>query len=140
MNNGFEPRRTDPAGGGARYDDREQTVARLRRLAYWMDEAFGIPGTNIRIGFDSIIGFVPGVGDAVTAAFAFYLIREAARLGAPKSLLVRMAWNAGLDAVVGGVPVVGDLFDIGWKANKKNLRLLLDFLDRQHRGGGLRMP
>ncbi len=121
-------------GSGARtysYDDRERTIDRLRRLAFWMDEAFAIPGTTIRIGFDSIIGFIPGIGDVVTAGFAVYLIREAARLGAPKSLLVRMAWNVGIDTVVGGVPVVGDLFDVGWKANKRNLRLLLDHLDRE---------
>ncbi len=111
--------------------DRERRIRRIRSLARLMDEAFQVPGTNYRIGLDSIIGLVPGVGDAITAGFAFYLIRESAALGVPRRILARMIWNAGIDLVGGTIPVAGDLFDVAWKANKKNVRLLERWLQSQ---------
>ncbi|MBW3534172.1 MAG: DUF4112 domain-containing protein [Gemmatimonadetes bacterium] len=96
----------------------------LRAYARWMDSAVRIPGTSIRVGFDSLIGLVPGVGDLAGGALSLYPLLAAARLGAPPSLLVRMAINVGVDALVGSVPVLGDLFDVAWKANRRNVGLI----------------
>ena len=99
-------------------------VGRLRRLSYLLDNSIPIPGTPFRIGLDSIIGLIPGVGDLVGGAFSLYIILEAAKLGASRSLLARMGWNVAVDVLVGTVPLLGDLFDAGWKANVRNLALL----------------
>lgn len=111
-------------------EDRAATRARLEKLAWLLDGALVVPGTEIRVGLDALIGLVPGVGDVVAAALSSYLIFEARRLGAPKHVILRMVWNLGLDTVLGAVPVVGDVFDVAWRANLKNLRLLEDYLDR----------
>ena len=97
---------------------------RLRTFARWMDTALRIPGTRIRVGLDSLVGLVPGVGDLAGGALALYPIVAAARLGAPPSLLLRMGLNVGLDALVGSVPLLGDVFDVAFKANRRNVRLL----------------
>jgi hypothetical protein len=100
---------------------------RLRRLSWVsriLDTAFPIPGTSYRIGLDGILGFIPGVGDPVGAMLSGYLIFESARLGAPVRLLLRMIGNVALESLVGVIPFLGDLFDIGWKANARNLALL----------------
>jgi hypothetical protein len=89
-----------------------------------LDSAFSIPGTRIRFGLDPLIGLVPGIGDAVGAVFSGYLILQASRLGAPRSTITRMIANVAIDTVVGWVPLLGDLFDVGWKANTRNLALL----------------
>jgi hypothetical protein len=99
-------------------------LERLRRLGYVLDNSIPIPGTNFRIGLEAIVGLVPGVGDLVGGGFSIYLILEAARMGAPASLLARMGWNLLVDVVVGAVPFLGDLFDAGFKANLRNLALL----------------
>ena len=113
-------------------------VERLRRLAYLLDDRFAIPGTPYRIGLDGLVGLVPGIGDAVTTVLAVYIVLEARRLGIPVTKLGRMGLNVGIDAVLGAVPLVGDLFDVAWKANRRNLRLLLEHLDaadpKAHRG------
>lgn len=83
-----------------------------------------VPGTNVRFGLDAVVGLIPGVGDALSATVSAYLIGRAAALDAPLPLLVRMAGNLVLDLVVGSVPVAGDLFDIGFRANRRNVELL----------------
>ncbi|ELZ79188.1 hypothetical protein C454_12873 [Haloferax gibbonsii ATCC 33959] len=102
----------------------EETLARLRTVSFYLDEAFEIPGTNYRIGLDPILGLVPGVGDATAAALSAYILVEAAMLGVPRATLARMLGNVVLDATVGSLPVVGDVFDAAWKANARNVRLL----------------
>ncbi len=97
---------------------------RLRRLGYLLDNSIPIPGTKFRVGLESIIGLVPGVGDLVGGGFSLYIILQAARMGVPASLLTRMGWNLLVDVAVGAVPVLGDLFDAGYKANLRNLALL----------------
>ena len=99
-------------------------MARLRRLGYLLDNSIPIPGTGFRIGLETIVGLVPGVGDLVGGGFSAWIILQAARLGAPPSLLARMGWNLLVDVVVGAVPLLGDLFDAGFKANLRNLALL----------------
>ena len=106
-----------------------ERIERLRRITWWMDEGLRIPGTSIRIGLDPIIGLIPGAGDAVGAILAGTIVVEAARTGISRFTLLRMAGNIALDSAIGAVPVVGDLFDAGWKANKKNLALLQRHLD-----------
>ena len=110
-----------------------QARQRLDKLTWVLDDAFAIPGTRFRFGLDPIIGLLPGVGDLVGAGLSMYLIAEAARLGAPKSLLVRMFGNMFTEVVIGLVPLVGDLFDFYWKANSRNRDLLIAHIDGQLR-------
>lgn len=99
-------------------------MERLRSLSRLLDSAFVIPGTRYRFGLDPLIGLVPGLGDAVSAVFSGYIILQASRLGAPKSVVTRMIANVALDTLVGWIPVLGDLFDAAWKSNLRNMALL----------------
>lgn len=103
-------------------------VEALRRWATLLDAAFGIPGTRFRVGLDALIGLVPGVGDAVSGVFSAALIVQAARMGIPRVVLGRMAANVLIDVLVGAIPFLGDLFDVGWKANLRNVALLERFV------------
>jgi hypothetical protein len=110
----------------------EARLKRVRLLSRLLDEQFRIPGTTYRVGLDGLLGLIPGVGDAAGALLSAYILYEAIRLDAPKTVLLRMVANIGIDTVVGAVPVVGDIFDIAWKANKKNAALLHAYLASQH--------
>jgi hypothetical protein len=103
-------------------------VERLRALSRLLDNAFTIPGTQVRFGLDALVGLVPGLGDAVSALFSGYLIVQASRLGAPKSVVSRMVANVAIDTLIGWVPLLGDLFDVAWKSNVRNMSLLEDHL------------
>ena len=105
-------------------------LRRLERVADWLDARFWIPGTNIRIGFDPIIGLIPGIGDSATLIVSAWLIARAVRLGAPPGLAARMALNVAADWLIGMIPVLGDLFDVSWKANRRNVALLRNHLRR----------
>ncbi len=94
-----------------------------------MDTAIRIPGTGIRFGADSVLGLIPGVGDAGSALVGLFIVNEARRLGVPRHKLVRMLGNLGADAVTGSVPLLGDLFDVYFKSNRRNLQILLDHFD-----------
>jgi len=102
----------------------ESRLSRLRRLARLYDAGIRVPGTRVEVGLDPLFGLVPGIGDAVGAGVATYIVFEAARFGVPWSVLLRMLLNVGIDALVGAFPVAGDLFDAAWKANLKNIELL----------------
>jgi hypothetical protein len=92
-------------------------------LTRWLDDV--IPGTKVGIGLDAIVGFLlPGAGDAITAVGSVSLLFLALRSGVPTVVIARMLLNIGIDALVGTVPIVGDLFDVAWKANRKNLELI----------------
>ncbi|MET0749163.1 MAG: DUF4112 domain-containing protein [Rhizobium sp.] len=109
--------------------ERPEVLRRLRRvhaIARVMDTAIRIPGTGIRFGADSVMGLVPGVGDAGGALVGLVIVNEARRLGVPNQLLVRMLANIGLDTFAGSVPLIGDLFDVYFKSNWRNMELLLD--------------
>ena len=106
-------------------------IDHLDRIADRMDSFARIPFTGVRVGLDSLLGLVPGIGDALALAPAGYILKEAHRLGAPRPLLTRMALNTGLDALIGTVPLIGDLFDIGFKSNKRNVALLRRHLETQ---------
>ena len=117
-------RRKELARTGATAATRDDGVPeRLDALAYLLDNSIPIPGVG-RIGFDALIGLIPGFGDAAGALLSAYIVVEAARAGAPAPVLVRMLGNVGLEALVGTVPFLGDLFDAGFKANARNVKLL----------------
>ncbi len=99
-------------------------LAALNTFATWLDAGFRIPGTNIRFGLDPILGLIPGAGDAAGAVLAGWIFVEAIRLGASRATLVRIAGNVALDAGLGAVPILGDIFDVAWKANLRNVALL----------------
>ncbi len=100
------------------------------KLAHLLDNAFRVPGTNLRFGVDAILGAVaPGLGDVATGGLGTYLFFVALRRGVPLAIIARMALNVLIDTVVGSVPVLGDVFDFAWKANAKNLELI-----REHAG------
>ena len=105
------------------YGDRAATLARLRRLAVLLDTAIVMPG-GIRVGADAIIGLAPGIGDAITTAMAAYFVYEAHRLGLPKHKLARMIGNLAIDGIVGTIPLFGDIFDVAFKANIRNLAII----------------
>jgi len=120
-------------GNFTRSPSRAQRLARIERLATLLDTAFVIPFTKIRFGVDGLFGLAPGLGDAVTTGLALYIVYEAHKLGAPKHLLVRMIGNVAIDGLIGAVPVAGDVFDVIWRANKRNVRILREHLDREAR-------
>ena len=99
-------------------------VNNLRRLSQLLDNAIPIPGTGYRIGLDPILGLIPGGGDTVAGALGAYIIIEAARMGLPRKVVGEMVGNIIFDSLVGIIPVLGDLFDVAWKANVRNIALL----------------
>jgi hypothetical protein len=101
----------------------------LDELARLLDARWGVPGTNIKFGLDALIGLVPGLGDVATALVSGYIIHRASQLGAPRALLARMIGNVALDTVVGSVPLIGSVFDLFFKANNRNVRLLRRHLE-----------
>src|SRR5690349_12063345 len=103
-------------------------VTRAKGLARVLDDLIRIPGTNIGIGLDPIIGLIPGVGDMAGGLLSTYILMVAARQGVSTSVLLRMLGNIALDSLVGIVPVLGDLFDFGVKANRRNVDLLERYL------------
>lgn len=112
---------------------REQRLARLDAIAKLLDVAFVVPGTNIRYGIDGLIGLIPVVGDIITTAISLWLVREARALGAPWYITARMLGNVAVDGVIGLVPVAGDAFDVMFRANVRNVRMLKRWLDKQPR-------
>jgi Domain of unknown function (DUF4112) len=112
----------------ANHASRQQRLARIDTLATLLDSAFIIPGTNVRFGLDAIVGLVPGIGDFLTSMVSLYIVHEARQLGAPTHLLVRMVGNIALDGIIGSAPVAGDIFDVMWRANRRNMTLLYDHL------------
>jgi hypothetical protein len=113
--------------------DRDVSVDRLsgaRALAHLLDDGVRIPGLGIRFGLDAVIGLVPGLGDFAGAILSSYVVLVGARLGAPTPVLLRMIGNVAVDAIGGSVPLLGDLFDVGWKANLRNVALLDRWIDQ----------
>jgi uncharacterized protein DUF4112 len=129
--------------GGFRFDfqtanpfgnlTREQRMARLEAAAKLLDVAFILPGTNIRYGIDGLIGLIPVVGDLIASALSLWLVREARLLGAPWHVTARMLGNVALQGAVGTIPVAGDAFDVLYRANMRNARILRRWLDTQPR-------
>ena len=106
-------------------------IEHLDRMATLLDSRYRLPGTRLRFGWDTIVGLIPGLGDAVTLVPACYLLYEGYRLGARKRTLLRMALNTGLDTTVGAIPLLGDLFDMVFKSNNRNVALMRRELERR---------
>lgn len=102
----------------------DSDIQRARALARVLDSAVGIPGTPLRIGLDAILGLIPGGGDVAGAALSGYIVLAAARRGASRAVIARMLLNVLLDTTIGAIPVLGDLFDVAYKSNMKNVALL----------------
>ena len=96
----------------------------LERLAHWLDSVFEIPGIRLRFGIDALLGLLPGVGDTASALASAYILQAAAKFGVSRVTIARMTLNIVVDLMVGAIPIVGDLFDVYWKANRKNVQLL----------------
>jgi hypothetical protein len=109
------------------------TLERLDWLVWFSDSAFRIPGTSRTVGADGVLSLVPGVGSLIGTGMSLYVVGEALRHGAPPRVLTRMGINIAADTLMGAIPVVGFLFDMGFKANKRNLRLLKEHLQETHR-------
>lgn len=107
-------------------------LRRIRGLARLMDTALRVPGTRISLGADSVLGLIPGIGDFAAAAISLVIVNEARRLGVPNDKLVKMLVNVGFDTVAGSVPVLGDVFDVYFKSNRRNLQLVLDHFGLDH--------
>ena len=120
-------------GAGSRsHEERIQLLRRLRRLnnlARLLDTAVRVPGTGIRFGADSLLGLLPVIGDESGAIIGLAIVNEGRRLGVPSDKLARMLTNIAVDAAVGSVPLLGDAFDVYFKAHKRNIGILLDHFD-----------
>ena len=114
---------TGDSSAGARRTS-SPSFGAVSKFAYWLDAGIRVPGTNFRFGLDPIIGLIPGAGDAAGAVLAGWILVEAIRLGASRATVIRIAGNVALDAAIGAVPLLGDIFDFVWKANLRNVALL----------------
>jgi hypothetical protein len=110
---------------------RRASLERLDRLSSLLDIAFLVPHTNIRFGIEAILRLVPGIGDIAASALSCWVLYEAHRLGVPGLLLTRMIGNVVVEGIAGAVPIAGDLFDVGWRANRRNVRLLREYFERE---------
>ncbi len=123
-----------PTGPSPNAQDSARIAAEVRRrtdqLSRLLDSAIRIPGTRFSFGLDALIGLVPVLGDVVGFAVGGWFLLEGARVGAPPTVLARMAGNIVLDALIGFVPVVGDMADVAFKANRRNAKLLGEHLDQ----------
>jgi hypothetical protein len=127
-----EPEILPPAGRVAAGDRifRDENLDLLSRV---LDSWFRIPGTSIRFGLDGLIGLVPGIGDILTGLASCIIILAAWARGVPYVTVARMLVNLALDVIIGTVPLLGDIFDIAWKANRRNYALLTRHLEQPYR-------
>lgn len=110
---------------------------KLQRLSDLMDRAFILPGTDIRFGFDSIIGLVPVIGDTLTVAVSGYIYSFAKKAGVPGHKRMRMAWNIFIDWLIGLIPLLGDIFDVAFKANSKNVNIIRKHIESRVNGDAI---
>jgi len=101
-----------------------QRLDKLDRLADFLDESIRIPVIGYRIGYDALVGMIPGVGDIVGMVVSSYIVLQAARFRIPRATLLRMIANVAVEALIGAIPLLGDVFDATYKANLRNVRLL----------------
>ena len=122
----------DPTGRveAVRSEDAEQARKHLQQLAWLLDSSIPVPGTRLTIGVEALIGLFPVIGDLIGVALSSYIVSQASRLGAPRSVLLRMSFNVLVEGLVGIIPIAGDLFDAGFKANQRNVRLLGAWMDQ----------
>jgi hypothetical protein len=114
---------------------RSDAVRRMEAVAYILDLAFVLPGTNQRVGLDAIIGLVPGFGDIVTTLLSSYVIWEARQLGLSRFAIARMLGNLAIHATIGSIPMIGDVFDAFFRVNQRNMRIVRSYLKRHSEHG-----
>ena len=131
---------TAPSAQTGRYqtagiDDRaiDDELARLEQLADLLDARFRLPGTPIRFGLDSIVGLIPGIGDIAVTVPSAWMVWRGYRMGLRKRHLTRMGINTAVDYVIGSIPLIGDIFDVGFKANLRNAAILREELEKRRR-------
>ncbi|MBV9558495.1 MAG: DUF4112 domain-containing protein [Pseudolabrys sp.] len=123
-----------PPGQSTRPRDnasRRAALARIDALARLFDTAFMLPGTQIRFGVEAILRLIPGIGDAAASALSCYLLYEAHNFGVPSHIFARMVANVAIEGVVGAVPFLGDMFDVGFRANRRNVKILQEYLQAE---------
>jgi hypothetical protein len=138
----YHPDPSAAPGGGEQFrplgidlptgNDPHSIRRRVEAMEHILERSFRIPGTNYPVGLDAIIGLVPVVGDLIAAAMASYIVWEGKNLGMPKWKLWRMGGNIAVDTVIGAIPLVGDAFDLAFRSNTKNLRIIRKHLDKHH--------
>ena len=116
-----------------RSEEADRVRRSLQQLAWLLDSSLPVPGTRLTVGLDALIGLFPVIGDVIGVALSSYILSQAARLGAPRSVLSRMAFNIAIEGIVGIIPFAGDVFDAAFKANQRNVRLLDAWLDQPKR-------
>lgn len=107
----------------------ENALKRLDRLSTWLDSRYRIPGIGVRFGWDSLLGLIPVAGDIAGSLLSLYFIYEAWRIKAPSQLLIKMGGNVAVELAGGAIPILGDLFDVYWKSNRRNVVLLREHLE-----------
>lgn len=112
-----------------RTDQQRASIASMRQLAWLLDDSIPVPILGTKIGLDGLIGLVPGIGDLISAGLSTFIIRQASIVGVPKIVLLRMATNSALDLCLGAIPLIGDLLDFGFKANKRNVDLVIQHFE-----------
>ncbi len=112
-------------------DSRRAAIRRIDVLSRLFDTAFVFPGTKVRFGIEAILRLIPGVGDVAASSLSAYLLYEAHRLEVPPHIFGRLVANVAIEGVVGAVPLLGDIFDIGFRANRRNLRILNDYFQEE---------
>src|SRR6187401_2142149 len=116
--------------------EQRSAIRNLDTLAKLMDSQFVIPGTNIKVGADAVLGFFPGVGDLAGFLISGYMLAILVQNGASGYVLARMLLNISIDSFIGSIPIVGDLFDIAFKSNQRNMKLMHEHYEEgRHRGG-----
>ncbi len=108
----------------------DDLLRELDNIASWMDAKFSIPGTNIRFGLDALVGVIPGIGDTIGMAVSGYIFHRAVQQGVPHHIKLKMIFNIFIDWLIGLIPLLGDLFDVKWKANIRNVELLRRHLNK----------
>lgn len=124
---------------GAQFDafsgmgrDPQAIRQRIEIMEHLLERMLVVPGTRFRFGLDALLGIIPVVGDFLAAAMGAWIIWEARNLGMPRWQLIRMSANVGIDTAIGAIPLVGDAFDLAFRSNSKNLRIIRKHLDRHH--------
>lgn len=107
-------------------DATDKKIRAIENLAALMDSQFKFPGTQIPLGLDTLIGLIPGIGDTIGLSVAGYIIVQSSKLGLPKYKTIQMIFNSVIDWLIGTIPLIGDLFDWGWRANNRNAAILRD--------------
>ena len=124
-----EPSFDAPSSGDAIIGSQEAAIKRMRAVSTILDDAIRVPGTDFRVGLDPVVGILPVAGDSVMSVVSMYIVLEAANLGVPMPVVARMVANILVDTLGGSVPVLGTLFDAAWKANRRNVKLVEQYVD-----------